>query len=582
VVGVVAALVLMVLPGEARAGAQLSHTACNVLAFSPDSCTFDAPPSGTAAVAGVLQPGALWSLTHQIKRYVVTSEGCTPEYENGTIAIETVTAIDDSGTNDDPTPIAINQSEQLQPGILYTGSISGDGGDLVFGSPDSGAPDSSPTGGPDDQTAGVEPTICSTPLPNPPEDPNAGLPIAVPGHGTIAQHTTNDVNPGAPTIQYSYVMYMPAGWNAGDRWPLVVAIHGCGSSAWGQMSVDKLNVLADREHFLVLRPDNQANCWRAVSDDALGPSMGLSSDMPDSTRGLGGDVDIVAGMTTRVIADYGADANRVYIMGFSAGAFQASHSAGAYPDLYAAVGSSEGGGPGMAITCVGYPQAVAPKYAQLAVQAMGTRAHLMPFIAVAGGNDPIGEGGVAGCSRMAFWEWVSINSILTPSPAPTLSPGDCAALPANATCADAWTVDPASTETGTVPHGHSWTREVARGEVGGCEIAENWAVDGMGHAWSGGDPSDASAGVNTSASDPQGPDLSQLAWDFFSKFSLDKEYAATASPEEACTILTSAADPSPDVPEAPSPVLLLLGLVPLGMFVARRRAASRRAAADPV
>jgi poly(hydroxyalkanoate) depolymerase family esterase len=351
----------------------------------------------------------------------------------------------------------------------------------------------------------------------------------------VSQHTYGTLNGG---ILYTYLVYTPADWTSGDRWPLIVAIHGCGSTATGQMSIDRLNALADQNHFLVLRPDNQANCWRAVSDDAVLPAATINSGNPDITRGGGGDADIVAGMTKQVLADYQVDPDRVYIMGFSAGAFQASATAGAYPDLYAGASSAEGGGPGMAVTCVGYPQAVAPQYATQAVTAMGQRGHLMPFIAVAGTLDPIGEGGVAGCSRMAFWEWVAIDSMLTPAANTTISPGACAAFPANTSCTDAWTVNPSSTRQGAVPNGHTWTEEIATGAVGGCEIAENWAVDGMGHDWSGGEPTDSSAGADTEASDPQGPDLSQLAWTFFSKFSLSKEYAATNAGTDACSALT--------------------------------------------
>jgi poly(3-hydroxybutyrate) depolymerase len=356
------------------------------------------------------------------------------------------------------------------------------------------------------------------------------------GAGTVAAFDFGTRNGG---IHYSYLVYTPIGWTRHDHWPLVVALHGCGSSSKGQMAVDRLNGIADREHFLVLRPDNGAGCWRAVSDDSVLMKVSVpgTTGTADITRGGGGDADIVADMTKRVIRAYRANSNRVYIMGFSSGAFQASATAAAYPDLFAGASSAEGGGPGMAITCVAYPQAVAPLYAAAAVEATGKRAHVMPFIAVAGDLDPIGEAGVAGCSRMAFWEWVSINNMLAPSPSSTLPSGRCAALPPQLPCSDTWTVDPSSTVTGQVDGGHTWTEQIATGSDGDCVIAQNWVVHGMGHQWSGGEPSNPDDGVDTQASDPDGPDLSQLAWNFFSRFSLKKEYSSTRSYKTACSLL---------------------------------------------
>jgi poly(3-hydroxybutyrate) depolymerase len=373
------------------------------------------------------------------------------------------------------------------------------------------------------------------------------------GRGTVDHYQLGKLNGG---VLYSYLVYKPVGWTTRDRLPLMVVLHGCGLSAAKQMSIDLLNQIADRERFLVLRGDNQASCWHAVSDDALATSA-IPDNNHDIIRGGEGDADIVATMTKRVTARYHADADRVYIIGASSGSFQASATAAAYPDLYAGVGSGAGGGPGMSTLCATYPDALIPSYAASGVQSMGKRAHLMPVIALAGTRDYLGEQPVVGgCSRLAFKEWVYINNMLTPSPWATLRPGDCVLLPpgirpltqANADlCADTFTIDPFSRTKGKVRNGFTWTKDVARGSFGGCEIAQNWAVDGMGHAWSGGS-SDAAATepwsapgaqtVSVGFSEPRGPNFSQLSWDFLSTFSLHKLYAATKSYHTACSALT--------------------------------------------
>jgi hypothetical protein len=59
----------------------------------------------------------------------------------------------------------------------------------------------------------------------------------------------------------------------------------------------------------------------------------------------------------------------------------------------------------------------------------------------------------------------------------------------------------------------------------------------MGHQWSGGEPTKPEAEEDTQASDPLGPNLSEIAWKFFSGFTLAREYRATKSRQGACRVL---------------------------------------------
>ena len=350
------------------------------------------------------------------------------------------------------------------------------------------------------------------------------------GKGRLDHHVYGKVG----DIAFDYLVYMPAGWKRGDRLPVYVAVHGCGTSANQFMGSTLLNRVADRERFLIVYPDNGAGCWRAVSDDAL--LTAAATGNPNTTRGGGGDTDILADITKRVTSRYNADNDRVYMAGMSSGAFQASATAAAYPELYAAVGVSAGPGPGMAVTCAGYQDAVVPLYAQHAVSAMGSRAHVMPFFAIGGTRDPLGmQPGVGGCARLAYRQWLYINNLINPDPN-TVAPGAGGLLPprgvdfvrktASGVIEDSYRTDPHSTTTGKEPNGYRWTKRTARDHAG-CEIAQEWVVHGMAHYWPGGsnDPkyTDQQApgpGGAPGFNDPKAPSASELSWEFFKQFSL--------------------------------------------------------------
>ena len=63
----------------------------------------------------------------------------------------------------------------------------------------------------------------------------------------------------------------------------------------------------------------------------------------------------------------------------------------------------------------------------------------------------------------------------------------------------------------------------------GNELGEYWLVHGMGHAWSGGDPSAQYA-------DPQGPDESAAMWDFFMSHPMGDPGPALAAPHSSAAL----------------------------------------------
>ena len=154
-------------------------------------------------------------------------------------------------------------------------------------------------------------------------------------------------------------------------------------------------------------------------------------------------------------------------------------------------------------SCMALVDDVVPLYANMAYQEMGPRARYMPFFAIAGDEDGLGDAAApGGCTRLAFNQWMQTNNLIASTD----------------NKAGAFTLDPSSTVERTKPDGYSWTTEVFR-DPSGCEIGEHWVVHGMGHTWSGGpDPAILQDITAAAYNDPKGPSASRAAWEFFRRF----------------------------------------------------------------
>jgi poly(hydroxyalkanoate) depolymerase family esterase len=309
----------------------------------------------------------------------------------------------------------------------------------------------------------------------------------IPADSKAQNGIVEDYSYAATAGSYPYKVYIPADYRKGTPWPLYVNLHGCGTTAEQHVKSTLLNAVADDGHFIVVYPDTMPSgiCWRAFLGDET-----------SKHRGLGSDADIIAALTKEVMTQYTIDPERVYLMGMSSGAFQASVMGATYPDLYAAVGGNEGGAYGTDIKCAAETDDVVPVYAALAKQEMGARARFMPFFSLGGDLDPLGDTPApGGCNRMAFKQWMLTNNLIAGG------------------ATTQFNLDPSSTIQGQQPNGYAWTKEVFR-DKSGCEIGEHWVVHGMKHFWSGGSDEAAYA----TWVDPKGPSTSQLSWQFFRRF----------------------------------------------------------------
>ncbi|MDQ2104650.1 extracellular catalytic domain type 1 short-chain-length polyhydroxyalkanoate depolymerase [Azospirillum isscasi] len=294
----------------------------------------------------------------------------------------------------------------------------------------------------------------AAPASPPPERAPVPAPAAEPmAPGTFAN--------GAGSLAYR--LFVPKGSAAGPR-PLLVMLHGCTQSPEDFAAGTRMNRLAEEAGCLVLYPEqtpaaNDRKCWNWFN--------------PGHQRRGQGEPSLIAGATGRILADLGADPQRVYVAGISAGGSAAMVMATAYPDLFAAVGVHSGLPYGSAS---GVPSAL---------------------MAMKSGSSP-GQRPAAGTPVVpAIVFHGDADKVVHPRN------GDHVTAQAIAAAGDLT----AETEEGQAPGGRDYTRTLHKGRDGKT-LCEQWTVHGSGHAWSGGSPD----GTYT---DPQGPDAAREMLRFF-------------------------------------------------------------------
>ena len=246
--------------------------------------------------------------------------------------------------------------------------------------------------------------------------------------------TTVVLSHGSGLSKYPYRVYTPKGWTPTSHMPLYVMVHGCQTTAEQQERANLLDPLADAKGFVVVYPDTNA-----IENAQPGPTA-RCWQFPSPLNWLRGhgDVAAVAAITQEVIADWGIDRQRVYVMGMSAGSFLSADLAATYPDLYAASGENAGGayadGTCLVQSVVALP---APLSATLARSAMGRRARVVPRIVIGGDAD---QGIPPACADKALEQSLRTNNLV-------LSGKQTAPI----------SLTPASVAAGQVPHGRRYT-----------------------------------------------------------------------------------------------------------------------------
>lgn len=264
-----------------------------------------------------------------------------------------------------------------------------------------------------------------------------------------------------------YRLYVPASAQEGVT-GLVVMLHGCTQTPEDFAAGTGMNALAEQHRLVVLYPQqsrghNAQSCWNWFSRG-------------DQRRDRG-EPAILAGMTRETIARHGIPEGRVFVAGLSAGAAMAVILGETYPDLFAAVGAHSG-------------------------LPMGAASDVPSAFAAMAGQEPAGRSARPAANDDA----APVRTIVFHGSA------DATVHPSNGeriarAALDRGPRQAVQTEDRGSAGGRAFRRSTTLGE-GGTGIVEHWIVEGMGHAWSGGQP-------GGSYTDAQGPDASAEMIRFF-------------------------------------------------------------------
>jgi polyhydroxybutyrate depolymerase len=132
----------------------------------------------------------------------------------------------------------------------------------------------------------------------------------------------------AAGISRAWYQYDPPGLSTPA--PLVIALHGFGEQPHDLMGVTGLDVAAARDGFVVAYPVGVQRSWDA--GDCCGAAAARHTD----------DDGFLATLIARLVASGEVDGRRVYLVGFSNGAFMALRFACDRPDLIAGAVAVEG------------------------------------------------------------------------------------------------------------------------------------------------------------------------------------------------------------------------------------------------
>lgn len=119
---------------------------------------------------------------------------------------------------------------------------------------------------------------------------------------------------------FPYVVYVPRQWRPGERWPVILFLHGAGergSDGWRQTAVGLGSALR----------------WHPERI----PAIVVMPQAPAGERWLGPPADAAYAALERTLAEVGGDEDRVYLTGLSMGGYGVWHLALAHPRRWAAL-----------------------------------------------------------------------------------------------------------------------------------------------------------------------------------------------------------------------------------------------------
>jgi poly(hydroxyalkanoate) depolymerase family esterase len=272
-----------------------------------------------------------------------------------------------------------------------------------------------------------------------------------------------------------YFLYIPHTVSGRNRAPLLVMLHGCSQDARGLARGARIEALADQQRLIVLYPQqsvraNPMRCWNWFSA---------------RTRDGAGEAAAIVALVRQVVRRYPIDRTRVYVAGMSAGGAMTATLALVHGAVFAGCAIVSGLMHGAADSAVAAAQAMrvgarcSPERAAEAAREVSRRPAFVPALVMHGGADTVvhprnAEQIVAQLLRFAE---------LTLPAAQVLGP----------------------IERCVSGNGRTYRqRDYSQGDR---VVLRSILIDGLGHAWSGGDEREA-------FNDPTPPDATSLMWEF--------------------------------------------------------------------
>ena len=141
----------------------------------------------------------------------------------------------------------------------------------------------------------------------------------------------------SPTLKMNYLLYLPRDYsgNSGDRWPLILFLHGAGERG------------NDLERVKTQGLPKMLELWRQF------PFIVASPQCPPR---MSWSTPLLSALMSEVESRYLVDADRIYVTGMSMGGYATWSLALEYPDRFAAIAPVCGGGdPSMACRIMHLP-----------------------------------------------------------------------------------------------------------------------------------------------------------------------------------------------------------------------------------
>lgn len=340
------------------------------------------------------------------------------------------------------------------------------------------------------------------------------------GSSSFTQHSfESDTLP-----QRDYWLFKPSS-SASER-TLVIYLHGCNQSAPDAAIGTRWNELAEQQGVYVAYPDQKDPNEQEFSGEQLEDHLFDGNGArcwnwfrPEHIQRDQGEAGTIAAITSELIEELDIDPNRVFIMGISAGAIMASTVSTLYPDLFAAAALVAG--------CA-YP-ACTDSTGSLSYQAMGEHAQRMPVVIFQGTADeiqpyPLGREALHQSLGMNDWaDDGSLNGSIPYTADQTQDYGlDSSLFAGVGTVGDTCVRNSNSPCIGGalgIQQSYPFTLETF---VDGnqCPLIQFWTIHGLAHNYPGGN-------TEGSFTDPLGPDITAVAYNFFLAQARDGSYYQT-------------------------------------------------------